>query len=131
MAKLYALNTLHSQQAAEHVTATMHVAQKWVAAVCALITVFGIVLAFVITRVITHPLREAVAVAETVAAGDLTSRIEVKSQDETGQLLRALRRMNENLMQLIDGVRTSADSISSASQQIASGVQRPRKRSRR
>ncbi|MDH3461778.1 MAG: response regulator, partial [Burkholderiaceae bacterium] len=45
------------------------------------------------TRSISHALR----IAQTVAAGDLTSRIEVATTDETGQLLRALRTMNESL----------------------------------
>ncbi|MGJ7488692.1 MCP four helix bundle domain-containing protein, partial [Variovorax sp. LT2P21] len=48
----------------------------------ALSLVMGIVLAWMLVRSITHPLRRAVAVAEAVAAGDLTSRIEVTSTDE-------------------------------------------------
>jgi methyl-accepting chemotaxis protein len=82
-----------------------------------------IALAFggLIARAITRPLREAVEVADKVAAGDLTSEIEAKSKDETGQLLTALKKMNGNLVSLIGGVRTNADTISSASQQIATG----------
>ncbi|MGA7751003.1 MAG: methyl-accepting chemotaxis protein, partial [Gallionella sp.] len=50
-----------------------------------------------ITRSITRPLQKAVEVAGAVASGDLTRRIEVTSRDETGQLLQALKDMNNSL----------------------------------
>ncbi|MGU7812734.1 methyl-accepting chemotaxis protein [Burkholderia sp. AW49-1] len=81
----------------------------------------GIGCAYAITRSITRPLREAVQVAQTVASGDLTSRIDVRSNDETGRLLHALGRMNENLKKIVCDVRTGTDTIATASSQIASG----------
>ncbi|MCG2585259.1 response regulator [Massilia sp. TS11] len=44
-------------------------------------------------RTITRPLGEAIAIAERVAQGQLDGQIEVRSRDETGQLLAALRDM--------------------------------------
>jgi len=85
------------------------------------VVLLGMLFAWFVTRSITRPLHEAVVVAETVAAGDLSSQIDVKSKDETGQLLSALKTMNANLVNLIGGVRTNADTISSASHQIATG----------
>ncbi|MGC8035698.1 HAMP domain-containing protein, partial [Salmonella enterica] len=58
---------------------------------------------------------------ENVAAGDLTTRIEPHSKDETGQLMAALRKMNDNLVDIVSGVRRSTDSIATASGEIASG----------
>ena len=83
----------------------------------------GIGFAYAITRSITRPLHEAVQVAQTVAAGDLSSRIDVKRTDETGQLLRALKNMNESLAKIVGEVRSGTDTIASASSQIASGNQ--------
>jgi len=83
--------------------------------------VFGIGIAYWVTISITAPIREAVAVAETVASGDLSSRIVVKSRDETGQLLDALRRMNESLVGIVGDVRQASDSIATGTTQIASG----------
>jgi methyl-accepting chemotaxis protein len=74
-----------------------------------------------IARSITGPLHRAVAVANTVAAGDLSSQIEVHSQDETGQLLEALRHMNDGLVRIVGEVREGTSSIGSASSQIAAG----------
>jgi methyl-accepting chemotaxis protein len=74
-----------------------------------------------ITRSITHPLNRAVGVAEAVASGDLTQRIECDTADETGQLLRALKNMNESLARTVGRVRSGSDTISTASSEIASG----------
>ena len=75
-----------------------------------------------ITGSITRPIGEAVKVAQTVAAGDLSSRIEVRSKDETGQLLQALKNMNDALVNIVAEVRGGTDTIASASQQIATGT---------
>ena len=83
----------------------------------------GVVFAFVLTRGITRPLNEAVAVAETVASGDLRSRIEIASADETGQLMQALKNMNDSLLDIVSRVRSGTDMIAAASSQIASGNQ--------
>jgi len=48
-------------------------------------------------RTITKPLEEAIAIARRVGEGDLSSVIEVKSRDETGELLEALKRMMASL----------------------------------
>lgn len=83
--------------------------------------VLGIVLAVVITRSITRPIQEAVRVAQTVAAGDLTSRILASGNDETAELLRALKTMNDSLVAVVSEVRGNAESVSTASAQIAQG----------
>jgi len=77
--------------------------------------------AFLATRSITRPMNEAVKIAQTVASGDLTSRIEVHSKDETGQLMQALKDMNDSLIKIVGEVRTGTDTIATASAQIASG----------
>lgn len=74
-----------------------------------------------VARSIARPLNEAVRIAQTVAAGDLTSRIEVDGDDEASQLLRALKDMNESLVRIVGEVRMSTDTIATASGQIASG----------
>ncbi|MGY4829711.1 methyl-accepting chemotaxis protein [Sphaerotilaceae bacterium SBD11-9] len=78
-------------------------------------------LAWLLVTAIARGIGQAVKVAETVAAGDLGSRIEVTSQDETGQLLAALKRMNESLVTVVGQVRNASDSIATGSAQIATG----------
>jgi len=70
---------------------------------------------------IVRPLDEAVRIAGAVADGDLTQDISVRARDETGHLMRALNEMNAGLARIVGRVRTSTDTIASASGQIASG----------
>jgi methyl-accepting chemotaxis protein len=86
-----------------------------------LAVLLGSAFAYWITRSITNPLRQAVLVAQKVAAGDLTSDIEVRTQDETGQLLQALKDMNTSLAGIVGQVRQGTDTIATASSQIAAG----------
>ena len=81
----------------------------------------GIACAYWITRSITRPITRAVQVAEAVSAGDLTSHIVVESRDETGQLMHALKNMNDKLVSIVGQVRSGTESISTASSEIAAG----------
>jgi methyl-accepting chemotaxis protein len=76
---------------------------------------------WVFTRSITQPMRQAVAIAKTVAAGDLTSRIDVDTKDETGELLGALKTMNESLRAIVQQVRDGTRTLSTATDEIARG----------
>ena len=78
-------------------------------------------IAWMITRSITTPLDRAVRVAETVAAGDLSSAIEAHGRDETSMLLRALKKMNDRLLDIVGQVRVSTETIATASSEIARG----------
>ncbi|PHV07309.1 methyl-accepting chemotaxis protein [Janthinobacterium sp. BJB412] len=77
--------------------------------------------AWYITRGIVRPIKHAVRVARTVAGGDLSSRIEVRSRDEIGQLSQALREMNASLVGIVGEVRGGTDTIATASAEIAAG----------
>ncbi|MCS0628741.1 methyl-accepting chemotaxis protein [Telluria mixta] len=81
----------------------------------------GAALAWWLTRSITGPLRRAVDVANAVAQGDLTTRIEVERRDETGELMIALQTMNANLNALVTRVRSGADTIATAAGEVATG----------
>jgi len=52
--------------------------------VSAIAVLLSVAVAYQLTRSIVSPIAEAVKVAQTVAAGDLTSHIEVQGRDETG-----------------------------------------------
>ncbi|WP_069352909.1 methyl-accepting chemotaxis protein [Burkholderia cenocepacia] len=81
----------------------------------------GMGFAIWISRGITRPIHDAMRVARTVAAGDLTSDIAITARDETGQLLQALKEMNEGLSTIVIQVRTGADAIAVASSQMTQG----------
>jgi len=81
----------------------------------------GGLLGWAIARSITRPLEQALHVAQTVAAGDLSAHFEPSGHDQVAELLRALAAMNASLARVVGEVRTSADSISTGASEIASG----------
>ncbi|HUN69878.1 MAG TPA: methyl-accepting chemotaxis protein [Burkholderiales bacterium] len=81
------------------------------------------VVSVIIVRGIARPLREAVDIADSVARGNLNRAIEVRSRDETGRLLEALRRMTDSLRGIVGEVRSASEAIGTASGEIAAGNQ--------
>ena len=81
------------------------------------------IFAWVLTRSITIPLKQSVAVARRVAAGDLTSNIQVEGRDEAAELQAALREMNDGLGDMVTRIRTGAEAIAVGAGQVAAGNQ--------
>jgi methyl-accepting chemotaxis protein len=86
-----------------------------------LAVLLGVVTAWTITRSITHPIQRAIELAESVAAGNLTYKVEVKSKDEVGRLILALQHMVDSLHRIVSEVRTGADTISTAAHEVSQG----------
>lgn len=87
----------------------------------ALALVLGVLLAWAITNSITLPLRSAVSFAQKVSARDLTGQLKSTGTDEIAALRNALQDMNANLLSVIREVKQGAESIATASSQIAAG----------
>ncbi|OWY29334.1 methyl-accepting chemotaxis protein [Herbaspirillum robiniae] len=109
------------REASDAVHAQYEEARNLTLGLIGLAILFAVAVAWQLTRSITLPLNHAVRLARTVADGDLTSRIEVTSRDETGQLLGALQTMNGNLQKIVTQVRQATDTINTASGEIATG----------
>ncbi|HKX43413.1 MAG TPA: methyl-accepting chemotaxis protein [Burkholderiaceae bacterium] len=77
-----------------------------------------------ITRSVVVPVRSAVAAAERVAHGDLSSVVAaVQREDEVGRLLHAIALMQERLRSMVGGIRSATESIQVAAGEIAAGNQ--------
>ena len=96
-------------------------AAVWLLGVAVVSGVVGVLLGLYIANSVTNPIREAVEVADAVAAGDLTRQIVPHSHDEAGRLLQALRDMNANLVGMVGKVRAASDSIVTGATQVAAG----------
>jgi methyl-accepting chemotaxis protein len=81
----------------------------------------GILFCWRLAAGIVGPIRTAVGVAETVAAGDLSQHFDDSARDETGALLRALRHMSNSLTAIVTEVRSGTDTIATASSEISAG----------
>ena len=121
------LEALITHQHARMVEAGRQVRAEYLAARAMLLAlgvaamVFSVLTAWLVTRSIVRPLQHALGVAQTVAAGDLSSTFGRHAGDETGRLLDALAIMNGNLQDIVRQVRSGTDTIATASTQIAAG----------
>ena len=79
-----------------------------------------------IARLITLPLRQALAAANRVAEGNLSHDAETQRQDELGQLQHSIRRMTLNLRELISGIGDSARQIAGAAGQLSTVTEQTR-----
>lgn len=85
------------------------------------ITIFT---AWLITRSITKPLKEVVAISGKIAQGDLTVSVTTGSKDETGQVLESMRIMVENLRSIIGQVSNTSTQVASAASELHSTAER-------
>jgi methyl-accepting chemotaxis protein len=74
-------------------------------------------------RSIRQPLRDAIAVAETIAAGNLNAKVNTTRGDEFGDMMKAIAHMRDQLMHLVADVRRGTDTIATVSEEIAIGNQ--------
>ncbi len=81
----------------------------------------ALIMAVLLMRSILTTLSQAVSVAHAIATGRLGHGIATTSKDELGELLDALRTMDERLTGIVGEVRHGSGSVSSAAQQIARG----------
>ena len=85
--------------------------------------ILSVTIGVIITNSITKPLQESLRLANAVALGDLTIKININQNDETGQLANALKNMVEQLNTITSNILQGADNIASASEQISSTSQ--------
>ncbi|WP_132962489.1 methyl-accepting chemotaxis protein [Tepidimonas ignava] len=112
-----------AEQLVDQAREAARVAQWLELAALVVAVVLGIGVAVSLTRGIVRPLREAVAVAGSIAQGDLTHRLHTSRGDEVGDLLRALDAMQTALRQAFARIRGASDQVASAAVQIAQGNQ--------
>ena len=121
--KLVDLNAKGAENEAKLSVVTFATARNTMLAAGTVGVTFAILAAFLLVRSITLPLQAAVAIADRVAKGDLTSTAEAVSKDETGRMLQALQLMQTNLAQIVGEVRACAETLSSASEEISATAQ--------
>ncbi|HUL93833.1 MAG TPA: methyl-accepting chemotaxis protein [Burkholderiales bacterium] len=101
MQKLVDFQKEHAERTAKEAQDTAASAQRLIAAAVVAALLFGIGLAWRMTRSITLPVSQALTMAQGVAVGDLSRQAAHRSRDEVGQLLDAMRSMQERLKSFV------------------------------
>ncbi len=97
------------QKAAEEAASTYEQTRNLIVGLAAGALLFSGAMALVLTRSVTMPIGDAVAVANKLAAGDLSIDIQSTARDETGQLLRAMQHMVDRMRQMILGQQQAVE----------------------
>ncbi|OXR29122.1 methyl-accepting chemotaxis protein [Pseudomonas umsongensis] len=82
------------------------------------VSLLTVMLAWLLIRSIVAPIRQAVAVAEQVAAGDLGTPIHSQGGDETARLLTALSIMQTSLRETLQRISTASNQLNAAAEQM-------------
>ncbi len=88
-------------------------------AICVIAAILFVVLARFTATSITRPIASALTTAQAIAQGRLDNDIRISRHDETGQLLAAMKIMQDNLAEIVKSVRSSAEAVASASNEVA------------
>ncbi|CAE6921489.1 Laminin subunit alpha-5 [Ectopseudomonas oleovorans] len=92
----------------------------------ALALLFGLAAAIIISLVIVRPLKRVIALAESVAGGDLSVHLEQDRRDEIGQLLAAMQRMAGNLRDMVGRLQGGVAQISNSAQSLSATAEQTR-----
>ena len=118
------LNKKGSEDAYVAAKAAYGQSRLMIIAVIAAALLLGTLLALAVARIISRALQNGVDVAQRLAGGDLTVYIDVHSEDETGQLLTAMKTMAGNLKSMIGQINGTASEVASAASQLRSTADR-------
>lgn len=85
-------------------------------------TLIAVALGFYIARSINLPVKVAVHAANSLAQGNLSIKVSVKSKDETGMLLGAMKTMVENLKNVLSAMNKTSSGVASSSEELSATV---------
>ena len=82
--------------------------------------IVSIGLGILLSRLIVNALNKGLRLAELVASGDLTEKIDLNQNDEFGKLAAALNKMVDKLKEIVESVKSASDNVASGSQELSS-----------
>jgi len=106
----------------EEANASFHSNMKLILIIGAAAICIVMALSMLLSRGISKPLSTTIALANKVAAGDLSSQLKITSKDEIGELGSAINKMIDSLKDMVNTVNQTAAQVASAADQVNSGA---------
>ncbi len=122
-AELMNLTAEEVSQSAQHADALYTQVKVTVIGALIAVALLTLCLAWLLIRSIVVPIRQAVGVAEQVAAGDLSRPIHSEGSDETARLLKALASMQASLRETLQLISSTSTQLAAAAQQMSQSTQ--------
>ncbi|MFJ5624194.1 methyl-accepting chemotaxis protein [Peribacillus loiseleuriae] len=85
--------------------------------------IIGAVVVYFVVQSIIKPIKKLKESVITVSKGDLTEKIEIKSDDEIGQLGNAFNDMQESLRTLIQKVELSSEQLAASAEELTANTE--------
>ncbi|MCH6263915.1 methyl-accepting chemotaxis protein [Neobacillus citreus] len=105
-------------------TESVKSAKSWMLILEIIGVLFGVAIAWFISRIITVPVITLAGAARKIADGDLSSDdIKVKNRDELGELAQSFNQMANNLRTVLQQVRSNALEVSAASEELTASAE--------
>ncbi|MDP4572515.1 methyl-accepting chemotaxis protein [Pseudomonas sp. LPH60] len=118
-AELMNMTAEEVSQSAQHADALYTQVKVTVIGALIAVALLTLCLAWLLIRSIVVPIRQAVGVAEQVAAGDLSRPIHSEGSDETARLLKALASMQASLRETLQLISSTSTQLAAAAQQMS------------
>ncbi len=106
---------------AEHMQRRAAIVQSAIAAAMVLVVLLIAAVRLLLQRLVVQPLRQAATLCDRIAQGDLTQAPISRADNEIGQLLGALQRMQAGLAATVATVRQGVEQIGTGAREIAAG----------
>ncbi|WP_346840489.1 methyl-accepting chemotaxis protein [Metapseudomonas otitidis] len=119
LTELIKLSNLEADRSGDASASTYEGARTAVSLVLVLAALLAVATAWLLTRSIVVPIRNAVEAARTVANGDLTGTIDTQGRDEPARLMQALAEMRSSLHQTIRHITDSSSQLAAAAHQLS------------
>lgn len=117
--QLLDLQTLRVQQASEEADRKAANVRNGVVMAVVVGVTLTLLMALLITRSLTGPIRHALDVARTIAGGNLNAHIDTRGKDEMAELMQAVSTMQDNLRGTISTIAGSSDQLASTSEELS------------
>jgi len=109
----------NSDQFAGIMVKSASLVKNWIIAINIMIAFVVVGLLFVVSKMIIGPIMEITGVSREVAKGDLSLSVKFTSKDELGELSKSFNTLVGNTCQLIEGIASRAESLSSSSTELS------------
>ncbi|MCG7498776.1 methyl-accepting chemotaxis protein [Vibrio sp. Of7-15] len=96
---------------------------QWVSILTVVAIAAGLAISWLITALITKPVKQAMFVANELSQGKLTTKIAVSGKDEIAQMMQSLKLMAENLNKMMNNINTASGQISLSADKLASATE--------
>ncbi|OCQ21361.1 hypothetical protein A7985_12130 [Pseudoalteromonas luteoviolacea] len=123
MAQISELSRAFSAKMEDQTTLSVESSFVWISLATATTLLFGILMAYFITRSISKPLKQTVTDIEKLATGDLSNEIDVKGEDEISQLRLSLHSLRIAFVNIITDIKTQSGQINHSIETLSQSAQ--------